>query len=129
MVDRLYADSDWLLPLLSVIKLRPVMFLGDDRVQSLYALLSGYMMARNSLGFEALTSNDDATLVGFNSWLSNRFFPGRELWAVKIFEMHDSLSEDVATFFDQLEEYLDTTGRSLPDGATFLEAFREPPKD
>ena len=59
--------KDWLLPVLARIRTRPGAFLGDERVETLEALIFGYVCAREDLGVSGMSSHDAQILEQFAS--------------------------------------------------------------
>jgi hypothetical protein len=91
------------------------MFLGGDQhVRSLSLYLAAYGQSRADLGFERMAIDDEDFLRAFERWLieTHNLDAGNRTWPGLI-EMLDDGPTNVRTFFEELEKFLSTMGRSL----------------
>lgn len=106
----------WLLPFLAKVRTRPGMFLGDERLVTLAAFLAGYEQGRADVGVPGMHDDDAALLNEFDTWLAEQTehhgTQGALRWP-QLVEKIDSGSKNVGTFFRLLDEFLESSGRSL----------------
>ena len=108
-------DDSWLLPFLAVVKTRPGMYLGDERVETLATYIVAYMQARRDLGVPSYRPEDQEMLEEFTYWLSKRRQSDDDCaWDGHVKQI-DSSGANVHTFFRLFEEFLAERGKALPD--------------
>lgn len=105
--------ESWLVPFLSVVRTRPGMYLGDERVRTLDTYLRGYVQAREDLGVPAYGHDESNLMQDFEEWLSKRLKSNAVCpWSARV-EEEDNSDRNVYTFFRLFEEFLAERGRSL----------------
>ena len=108
-------DDPWLLPFLGVVKTRPGMYLGDERVQTLTTYILAYTQAREDLGVPPYGPGEQELLEEFTYWLADRRQSDDNCsWPGHIRRI-DASDANVHTFFRLFEEYLAERGKALPD--------------
>jgi hypothetical protein len=113
-------EDPWLLPFLSVVRIRPGMFLGSESVRILDAYMTGYVQAREDLGAPPYGENEGELLSEFDSWLAEKIKIGTIsagpgcAWPWYI-EQIDTSSKNVHTFFKLFGEFLASRGMGYLD--------------
>lgn len=108
----------WLLPLMSVIKTRPGMFLlGETNVRALYLYICGYLQARRELGIERFGNDEAWILKAFGKWLQSEAGSDKKMdWHGYIQEV-DPSDTNIDTFFLLFEKFLASHDLELPDSS------------
>src|SRR5690242_7918976 len=111
-----YTHHDsWLLPFLGVVRTRPGMYLGDEKVRTLATYIRGYTQAREDLGVPPFGDAESELLSEFDAWLPRRLGSGSVLIWPGYVEEVDGSDRNVHTFFRLFEEFLTGKGKSLPN--------------
>jgi hypothetical protein len=120
---------------LSIIRLRPGMFLGGEEVRTLSAFIIGYETARSDLGQPGMSEEEEQLFAGFQSWLKQKFSEERTTlgWESIVEEQFlkaPTTSEyrrarspadgSAVLFFRLFDDYLDGMNLSLEDGHEVL---------
>ena len=119
----------WLLPLLARVRTRPGMFLGDERVETLATFLAGYEQGRADVGGVGMHDDDALLLNEFDAWLAERTERHGSQGALRWPQLVGRLDEgpkNVRTFFDLLEEFLESAGRSLNSASAWSPSGWQP---
>lgn len=109
--------SRWLLPVLAVIRQRPGMYLGGERIELLDCYLRGYGQARADVGVARMDSEDEELLDAFSSWLARKTrvrAQGLRHWSLLVPRV-DRGARNVNTFFKHFDEFLRERGTSFDD--------------
>lgn len=98
----------WLIEFIEKIKVRPGMYLGDERLSTLRAYISGYCQAREDLGVVALDEFEVNVLNEFKYWLAVKH--GRRLnldWSGYVEHcFSNNPEESVLEFFKLFDEFM-----------------------
>lgn len=90
------------------------MWLGDMRVETLRAYMSGYEDAREDLGTVRMVQEDAQLLAEFAEWLARRtHWDGDPMGWEGHIRVIDGSSQNITTFFRLFEQFLETKGIAL----------------
>jgi len=92
------------------------MYLGDERVETLAAFLAGYETGRADAGETGMHDDNALLLSEFDVRLAEKTGRHGRLGSLRwpqLIARIDSGPSNVRTFFEQFEEFLESTGRSF----------------
>jgi hypothetical protein len=95
---------------LAQVRVRPGMYLGDERVKTLAMFLCGYERALCDLGGSGMGA---IVLTEFREWLSKELNESRSLGWSELIELEDASARNIYTFFRRFEQFLETRGENL----------------
>jgi len=126
------AAERWLLPMLASMRVRPGMYLGDERIESLSLYLSAYQTAREDAGLVGMHPDDQAMLKSFELRLAEGMPEGGTVegipWNVLVI-MRDSGPRNIRTFFGLFEGHLQVLGQSLDNVPPWVPSYASRVRD
>jgi hypothetical protein len=107
MLGHLKTDEPWLLRLVELVRERPAMYFGDNRVSTFATWINGYCSAREDLGFPPFAAEEADLLEGFTYWLAVKYNTTISCrWDGIIEHVVDHGDRNIQTFFRLFDEYL-----------------------
>jgi len=100
-------DSPWLLEFLELIRKKPGMYLGENRVERLEAYILGYRQARIDFGLPEFHESEESILEGFTYWLAVKLKSTMSLnWAGFISHELDPSQDNIYTFYKYFDQFM-----------------------
>lgn len=102
--------------MLASMRVRPGMYLGDERMESLSLFLGAYEQGREDAGLVGMHADDHALLRTFEAQLAEGMTDGGGVEGIPwnaLVKMRDPGPKNVHTFFRLFEAHLQLLGQSL----------------
>jgi hypothetical protein len=98
--------------LLALVRQRPGMWFGNDRVDNAWAMVSGYLTAERDHG---IASDASITMSRFQDWMNARYPFGCGLPWFRIFRLLMGLTSELERFYEHLDLFLRGAPADAPD--------------